>query len=88
MLKSLTTTNSTSPNDGKKCLSDLATVMSQRTTLSQLMEQVSEIKQSHKTMLNWFDQLAAQMALLISNSTSSPKKCPAGGHNSESSQAT
>jgi len=56
--------------------------MSHGTTLSQLTEQVSKIKQSHKTMINKFNQLAAQMALLISNSTSSPKKHPAGGKES------
>jgi len=50
------------------------------------MEQVSKIKQSNKTMLGHFDQLATQMVLLISNSTSSPKKHPASGN--ESGQAT
>jgi len=33
-------------------------------------------------MIDKFDQLAAQMALLIANSTSSPKKRPAGGQES------
>jgi len=51
-------------------------VASQGTTLSQLTEQVSEIKQSHKTMLDHFDQLATQMATLIANLASSPKKTP------------
>jgi len=53
------------------------------TTLSQLTEQVSEIKQSHKMMIDHFDQLAAQMATLIAQSAS-PKKCPTRGHDSES----
>jgi len=39
-------------------------------------------------MLDCFDQLATQMVTLIANSASSPKKCPAGGHNSESKTAT
>jgi len=51
-------------------------------TLSQLTEQVSKIKQSHQAMLDWFDQLAKQMALLLSKSNSSPKKCPARGDES------
>jgi len=46
-----TTTGSTSPNDGKKSASNSAIIMSHRITLSQLMEQVSEIKHSHKTIL-------------------------------------
>jgi len=50
------------------------------------MEQVSKIKQSHQAMLDQFDQLAEQMALLISKSNSSSKKCPARGN--ESSLAT
>jgi len=60
------------------------TVTSHGTTLSQLTEQVSEIKQSHKMMIDHFDQLAAQMATLIAQSAS-PKKRPTRGHNSESS---
>jgi len=60
------------------------TIASQGTTLSQLTEQVSEIKQSHKMIFDCFDQLAAQMVTLIANSATSPKKCPARGHNSES----
>ena len=63
------------------------TVTSQGTTLSQLTEQVSEIKQSHKTMIDRFDQLAAQMATLIAQAAS-PKKRPAGGHDSGSGTST
>jgi len=63
------------------------TVTSHGTTLSQLTEQVSEIKQSHKTMIDHFDQLAAQMATLIAQAAS-PKKRPAGGHNSGSGMST
>jgi len=37
------------------------------------MEQVSKFKQSHQAMLDQFDQLAKQMALLISKSNSSSK---------------
>jgi len=70
----------------EKSASDSAAIMSNATTLSQLTEQVSKIKQLHQMMLNCFDKLAKQMTLLISNSTSSPKTCPARGN--ESSQAT
>jgi len=62
-------------------------VASHGTMLSQLTEQVSEIKQSHKMMIDCFDQLAAQMATLIAQSAS-PKKCPARGHESESGNKT
>jgi len=65
-------TNST-PHKAKKSSSDSAVTMSHGTTLSQMTEQVSEIKQSHKMMLDRFNQLAEQMALLISKSNSSPK---------------
>jgi len=58
-------------------------VSSHGTTLSQLTKQVSEIKQSHKTMINRFNKLATQMATLIAQ-LASPKKRPAGGHDSES----
>jgi len=63
------------------------TVTSQGTTLSQLTEQVSEIKQSNKLMIDKFDKLAAQMATLIAQSAS-PKKHPTRGHNSESGMTT
>jgi len=62
-------------------------VTSHGTTLSQLTKQVSEIKQSHKTMINRFNKLAAQMATLIAQSAS-PKKRPARGHDSESGNQT
>jgi len=62
-------------------------VTSQGTTLSQLTEQVLEIKQSNKLMIDKFNKLAAQMATLIAQSAS-PKKRPAGGHNSESGTTT
>jgi len=62
-------------------------VTSHGTMLSQLTEQVSEIKQSHKMMINCFNQLATQMATLIAQ-LASPKKCPAGGHKSEYSNKT
>jgi len=74
-LKSTLNQNHTS-SDGKPS-SASNTVASQGTTLSQLTEQVSEIKQSHKMMLDHFDQLAAQMATLIVNLAQSPKKQPA-----------
>jgi len=38
-------------------------------------------------MINCFNQLATQMATLIAQ-LASPKKCPAGGHKSESSNKT
>jgi len=56
-----------------KSSADLAMATSHGTTLSQLTKHISEMKQSQKAMLNCFNKLAKQMALLITNSTSSPK---------------
>jgi len=75
-----TQTNATSES---KPTSTSNMVTSQGTTLFQLTKQVLEIKQSHKTMINRLDKLAAQMATLIAQSAS-PKKCPTRGHDSES----
>jgi len=78
----LKNSNSSSQADGKKSAMDSAMVTSNAMTLSQLTQQVSKIKQSHQAMLDWFDQLTKQMALLLSKSNSSSKKCPAGGNES------
>jgi len=75
----LTTTKNNSGNN---------TVTLQGTTLSQSTKQVLEIKQLHKSILDCFDKLSAQMAQLLANSPSSSTKCPARGHESDSSQAT
>jgi len=42
--------------------------MSQATSISQLTKQVNEIKQTNKTFLARFDQLAEQMAALLAAS--------------------
>jgi len=76
-----------STTDGHKASSATNTVTCQGTTLSQLTKQVLEIKQSHKLMLDCFDKLSAQMAQLLTNSPSSSKNHPAGGHEIDSSQA-
>jgi len=74
-LKSSTSTGTKAQSDDNatKSSADSAMAMSHRTTLSQLTKQVSEMKQSQKAMLDHFDKLAKQMALLITNSISSPK---------------
>jgi len=65
-------------------LVDTQTISSQTTSLSQLTKQVLEIKASHQAMLEHFDKLAAQMAVLINNSstTTFPNKCHARGQES------
>jgi len=68
-----TTPNQTHATSESKPTSASNMVTSQGTTLSQLTKQVSEIKQSHKTMINRFDKLATQMATLIAQ-LASPKK--------------
>jgi len=79
--KSALKTSSTNDKSEKTNQKDMATITSQSTSISQLTEQVNEIKQSHKTFLDWFDQLAEQMAVLIAATqphTNTPH--PAGGH--------
>jgi len=49
----------------KKTRKDSPTIASQATSISQLTEQVNEIKQTNKTFIARFDQLAEQMAALL-----------------------
>jgi len=67
-------------------IKDSPTITSQATSISQLTEQVNEIKQTNLTFLACFDQLAEQMAALLaaSQNSSNPQQ-PAGGHTSGSS---
>jgi len=69
---------------------DSPTITSQATSISQLTEQVNEIKQTNKMFLTHFDQLAEQMAALLAANTNKPQtQRPAGGHNRrESGSAT
>jgi len=67
---------------------DSAMIASQTTSILQLTEQVSEIKQMNKVFLSHFDQLAEQMAALLAVNTNQPNsQHPAGGHSCESGQA-
>jgi len=64
---------------------DSQTITSQATSISQLTEQVNEIKQTNKTFLACFDQLAEQMAALLAATQPQTKsQHPAGGHQSGS----
>ncbi len=56
--------------------------------ISQLTEQVLQIKIENKQLLDCFDQLAAQMEQFMSNQTSQTTQRHAGGHRSESGQQT
>jgi len=60
---------------------DSQTVTSQNTTISQLTEMVSAVQQENKTILSRFDQLAEQIATLMSHNTSNSTR-PAGGQES------
>jgi len=52
----------------------------QATSISQLTEQVNEIKQTNKTFIARFDQLAKQMAaLLAATQPQQETPCLAGG---------
>ncbi len=60
---------------------DSQTITSQATSISQLTEQVNEIKQTNKTFIARFDQLAEQMAALLAATQTQPNsQRPAGGH--------
>jgi len=60
---------------------DTVTITLQSTSISQLTEQVQEIKQSQKTVIDRFDQLAKQMAALIAATKSNTNnQHPARGH--------
>jgi len=64
---------------------DSLTIASQATSISQLTEQVNEIKQTNKTFLACFNQLAKQMAALLAATQPQPNsQCPARGHTSGS----
>jgi len=79
--KSALKTSSTTDKSEKTNQKDTATIMSQSTLISQLTEQVNEIKQTNKTFLDQFDQLAEQMAALIA--ATQPQlntQCHARGH--------
>jgi len=67
---------------------DMTTVVSQNSVISQLTEQVSQIKMESKQLLDQFDWLAAQMEQFISTQTSQSTQRHAGGHSSESSHQT
>jgi len=87
--KSALKTSLTTDKSEKATQKDTATIASQSTLISQLTEQVNKIKQTNKTFLAWFDQLAEQMAALIA--TTQPQLNPqshAGGHTGGSGQLT
>jgi len=68
---------------------DSPTIASQATSISQLTEQANEIKQTNKTFLGCFDQLAEQMtALLATSQPQTNSQCTTGGHISGSGQPT
>jgi len=64
------------------------TVVSQSSAISQLTEQVLQIKLKNKQLLDCFDRLAAQMEQFMSNQTSQTTRRHARGHRSESCQQT
>jgi len=80
----------TGSSDGKQNSSnqqDSQTITSQATSISQLTEQVNEIKQTNKIFLVHFDQLAKQMAaLLAATQSQSNHQRPTRGHISGSGQ--
>jgi len=69
-----------------KSQKDSPTTALQATSISQLTEQVNKIKQTNKTFLACFDQLAA--ALLAATQPQNNPQCQARGHASGSSHPT
>jgi len=63
-------------------------VASENSVISQLMEQVSQVKFENKQLLDRFDWLAAQMEAFMSNQTPQPTRCQVKGHRNESSNQT
>jgi len=59
------TSGMSSEKKEKKTRKDSPTIASQATSISQLTEQVNKIKQTNKTFIARFDQLAEQMAALL-----------------------
>jgi len=69
---------------------DAITVVSQNTSISQLMEKFSLLKMENKQIIDHFDRLlaAAQMEAFMKQNTSQSSRCHAWGHDHESNQAT
>jgi len=67
---------------------DATTVASQNSAISQLTEQVSQIKLENKQLLDKFDCLADRMEQFFSSATSQTTRRPAGGHRSDSGNQT
>ncbi len=61
---------------------DTMTVASQNSAISQLTEQVSQIKMENKQLLDKFDWLADRMEQLFSSANSQTTRCQARGHRS------
>ncbi len=65
-------------------ISDNATVMSQQTSISQIMEQITAMKVENKQILGRFDKLTAQMEAFLNSQNPPTNWCQAKGHRSES----
>jgi len=63
---------------------DANTVASQNSAISQLTEQVSQIKLENKQLLDKFNRLADRMEQFFSSVTSQTTRRPARGHRSDS----
>jgi len=66
----------------------MTTIASQNSAISQLTEQVSQIKMENKQLLDKFDRLADRMEQLFSSANSQTTRRQAGGHRSESGNQT
>jgi len=86
VLKASSSTETTAHHNLKE--TDVTTVASQNSAISQLTKQVSQIKMENKQMLDKFDRLADQMEQIFSSTNSQTTRCQAGGHRSESGNQT
>jgi len=86
VLKNNNQNNNAATRNNKE--SDATTIASQSSAISQLTEQVSQIKMENKQLLDKFDRVADQMEQFFSSANSQTTRCHAGGHRGESGAHT
>jgi len=86
VLKNTSTTDNLNSTQQKE--SDATTTASQSSAISQLTEQVSQIKMENKQLLEKFDRLADKMEQFFSSAQTQTPRRHAGGHRGESGGQT
>jgi len=86
VLKNASATENNNTTQHKE--SDATTIASQSSAISQLTEQVSQIKMENKQLLEKFDWLATKMEQFLSSAQTQTTRRHAGGHRGESGGQT